>query len=50
MSLSQWRYLSVGEFELTKAMTLENWSEVSCDMRAGISGGVRGIFMKYLQG
>jgi hypothetical protein len=45
MSLSQWRYLLVGELELTKARTLENWSEVNLDMRAGIVGGVRGVFM-----
>jgi len=45
MSLSQWRYLLVGELELTKARTLENWSEVNLDMRTGIVGGVRGVFM-----
>jgi hypothetical protein len=46
MSLSQWRYLLVGEPELTKAKTLENWSGVSCDMRSGMVGGVRGVFME----
>ena len=45
MSLSQWRYLSVGELKLTKARTLENWSAVTLDMSAGIVGGVRGVFM-----
>jgi len=45
MSLSQWRYLLVRELELTKARTLENWSGANLDMRAGIVGGVRGIFM-----
>jgi len=33
------------ELELTKARTLENWSGANLDMRAGIVGGVRGIFM-----
>jgi hypothetical protein len=46
MSLSQWRYLLVGEFELTKAITPENWSGVYCDMRAGMVGGVRGAFIR----